>query len=367
MTGQETTVRAREDVVERRQPRVWVLAGHKAGDNAQLIALANALGWPFEVKRLAYRSTELATNLALRVTLAGTDRRRSSDLTPPWPDLVLTAGRRNEPVARWIKARSRGSAKLVHVGRPWAPPERFDLVVTTRQYFVPARGNVLTLAMPLHAITPAALGDARSAWTPRIEHLPRPYIAVLVGGASPPYRFDAEDGARLGRAVNERAIRAGGSLLVTTSARTSPEAAAALEGTLAAPHHLHRWRADAADNPYRAFLALADEIVVTGDSISMLAEALATGKPVFLFDLGGMRERGPRPLRAARDARSLLHLILMKIAPRRMRRDIRILLQGAVADGRAAWLGETAPSGGMAMTEDLDRTAAAVRRLVEPS
>ncbi len=366
MTDQETTLRAREDALERRQPRVWVLAGHKAGDNAQLMALANALDWPFEVKRLAYRGTELATNLFLRVTLAGTDRRRSSDLTPPWPDLVLTAGRRNEPVARWIKARSHGSAKLVHVGRPWAPPERFDLVVTTRQYFVPERENVLTLAMPLHAITPDGLGDAHSAWAPRLEHLSRPYIAVLVGGTSPPYRFDAEDGARLGRAASERAIRAGGSLLITTSARTGPEAAAALESALAAPRHLHRWQANAADNPYRAFLALADEIVVTGDSISMLAEAIATGKPVFLFDLGGMRERGPRPLRAARDARSLLHLVLMRIAPKRMRRDIRILLQGAVAEGRAAWLGEAAPSGGTTMTEDLDRAAAAVRRLLEP-
>ncbi len=348
---------------QERAPRVWVLAGHKAGDNAQLMALANALGWPFEVKRLVYRKTELATNLILRVTLAGIVPARSSQLRPPWPDLVLSAGRRNEPVARWIKSQSGDGTKLVHVGRPWAPPERFDLVVTTPQYEVPARENVLTVGMPLHAITSAALQGPAADWEPRLRQLAHPRIAVLVGGSSPPYRLGPEEGARLGVMVNERAIRAGGSLMVTTSARTPPMAAAALEGELHAPRWIHHWQDGVAENPYRGFLALADEIVVTGDSISMLAEATATGKPVFIFDLGGMRTRARRPLRSARDRRSLLHLILMRIAPRRMRRDTRILLQAAIAEGRAAWLGEGDPSGATASSEDLVRAVAAVRRL----
>jgi mitochondrial fission protein ELM1 len=358
-------VQEQADACGRRTPRVWVLSGHKAGDNAQLMALAHALGWPFEVKEIAYRRTELATNLLLRVTLAGTVPARSSPLRPPWPDLVLTAGRRNEPVARWIGRQADGRARLVHLGRPWAPPERFDLVVTTPQYFVPERVNVLTVGMPLHAITPATLADAAAAWQLRLAHLPRPRIAVLVGGVSSPYPFGAEEGGALGALVNARALQAGGSLLVTTSARTGREAVAAIEGRLTAPRHVHRWAPAAAENPYRAFLGIADEIVVTGDSISMLAEATATGKPVFIFDLGGMRQQGLRPLSAARDARSLLHLALMRVAPRRMRRDTRILLQAAVAQGRAAWLGDPAPAGGPASAEDLARAAQAVRRLLE--
>ena len=344
-------------------PRVWVLAGHKAGDNTQLMALAEALGWPYEVKRIAYRTSELAANLLLRVTLAGIRRERSDPLEPPWPDLVLTAGRRNEPVARWIKAKSGGRTRLVHVGRPWAKPERFALIVTTPQYAVPERANVLTIGMPLHAIAPAALDPDARAWEPRLKHLPRPWIAVLIGGSSPPYRLGTSEAARLARLVGTRAQQAQGSVLATTSARTGSEAADAFESALAAPAYLHRWTRDAAENPYRALLALADEIVVTGDSLSMLAEATATGKPVFIFDLGGMRDAGPRPLSAARDRRSLLHLVLMRVAPKRMRRDIRILLQRAVADGRAAWLGDSTSRGRAAGSEDLARSAEAVRRL----
>jgi uncharacterized protein len=347
---------------EPRSPRVWVLAGHKAGDNAQLMALAGALGWPVEVKRLAYRPSELATNLLLRVTLAGVAKGREG-LAPPWPDLVLTAGRRNEPIARWIKFRSGGITKLVHVGRPWSPPQRFDLVITTPQYFVPEAKNVLTIGMPLHAITPGALEEAAAAWRSRLQHLPRPRIAVLVGGASQPYRFARAEAARLGRMIEQLAGPRGGSLLITTSARTRPDAIAALEEQLRAPRFVHRWQSGAAENPYRGFLALADEIVVTGDSISMLAEATATGKPVSIFDLGAMRERGPRPLTLAHDWHSLLHLLLMRIAPRRMRRDSRILLQEAVASGRAAWLGEASAPAHRASEDDLARAAAAVRRL----
>ncbi|HSD34514.1 MAG TPA: ELM1/GtrOC1 family putative glycosyltransferase, partial [Alphaproteobacteria bacterium] len=162
---------AEDDKPDGRSPRVWVLAGHKAGDNAQLMALAGALGWPVEVKRLAYRPSELATNLLLRVTLAGLAKGREG-LTPPWPDLVLTAGRRNEPVARWIRSQAGPDTKLVHVGRPWAPPDRFDLVIATPQYFVPEAQNVLTVGMPLHGITPAALGEAAAQWRSRLEHLP---------------------------------------------------------------------------------------------------------------------------------------------------------------------------------------------------
>jgi hypothetical protein len=116
---------------------------------------------------------------------------------------------------------------------------------------------------------------------------------VLVGGSSPPYRLDAAVARRLAAAADAHARATGGSLLVTTSARTPPDAAAALFAALTTPSYPHRWEASAPDNPYLAFLALADDIIVTGDSASMLTEACATGKPVALFEV----PRRPSPLR----------------------------------------------------------------------
>ncbi len=369
MAGASRTTQSREP----NPPRLWLLMGHRAGDNAQVLALAEALGWPFEVKRFVYRKYELATNLLLGPTLAGIVRARSSPLAPPWPDLVISAGRRNEPVARWIQARSGGRARLVHLGRPWARIERFDLVITTPQYDLPNRPNVLVIEAPLHRITPARLAEAAAEWRPRLAHLPRPCIALLVGGNSAPYRLDARTAARLGREASAMAAAAGGSLLVTTSARTPTDAVAALKTVIDRPCFFYRWTAEAADNPYLAYLALADAIVVTGDSVSMVAEACATDKPVYLFDpgRGRMSMREPRRSRSVAeeirdfDAIGLLHRTMMRLGPARMRRDIGAMLRRLVASGRAAWLGDGPPSATPQPLADLPRAAARVRGLFD--
>jgi len=266
-------------------PRVWVLAGPRAGDRSQLLALADALGWPYEVKDLAYGRLHHLPNWLLGASLASLDRRRSGALAAPWPDLVIDGGKRSVPVARWVRAQSGEQARWVHVGRSWAPIALFDLVIAAPQYRLPPRPNLLQLAAPLHRITPDRLKDAAAAWADRLGHLPRPWHALLVGGHSPPYRLDAEAARRLAEEVNAVVGRSGGSLLVTTSARTHPDAAEALLGALTVPACKHRWQAGATDNPYLAFLAMADSFIITGDSASMLAEACATGKPVAMFEV----------------------------------------------------------------------------------
>src|SRR5262245_35929067 len=101
-------------------PLAWLLMGTRQGDNAQVIALGEALGFSCRIQRFEYHSWESLVNLPFTSTLLGVVKRRSSPQVPPWPDLVISAGRRNEPIARWIRAQSGGRARLVHVGRPWA-------------------------------------------------------------------------------------------------------------------------------------------------------------------------------------------------------------------------------------------------------
>ena len=202
-----------------RTPRVWLLLGHKAGDNNQVLALAEALAWPWEEKRIVYRPWELLSNRLLGVTLRGIDRGASSALEPPWPDLVISSGRRNEPVARWIRRQAPG-VRLVHVGRPWAPLDAFDLIVTTPQYSLPERANVLENELPMHRLRRERLQAEAQRWQPRLAALAAPRIAVLLGGNSGAYVFTPEKARRLGRLVNGLARSQHGSVLVTDSART---------------------------------------------------------------------------------------------------------------------------------------------------
>lgn len=325
------------------EKQVWVLLGRKAGDNNQVLALAEALGWPCEEKRILARSWELVPHLLLGTTLAGIDRSASSPLAPPWPDLVISAGRRNEPVARWIRRQSGNRTRLVHIGRPWAPLACYDLIVTTPQYFLPRQTNVLHNALPLHRITRQRAASAAQTLAPRLAHLPRPYTTVLIGGDSGPFVFTPEKGRRLAAGVNRLVAQAGGSVLVTDSPRTPPAVAEAFRVALDVPAEAYWWHArdGAQENPYLAYLGLADRFVVTGESMSMLTEASALGRPLYLFDPGdppGPWWRQPHNFRH----KPLSHRLAMHLAPRRMRRDVSRIQAALVQEGKARWL-EDAP------------------------
>jgi mitochondrial fission protein ELM1 len=338
-------------------PRVWVLRSAHSGDNTQLMALARGLGYPFTVKTFAYRPAEWLPRMTLGATLLGIDKARSDQLDPPYPDLVLCAGRATEAVARWIKAKLNRRVKLVYIGPPWSNPNVFDLVIASPQYRMADHPHVLNTALPLHEVEPAKLAAAAAAWAPRLAQLPKPLTAVLVGGGSGPYGFSVKAGERLGRDASTHATARGGSLLVTTSARTPPATADALIAALTVPAQVYRWQPDAGDNPIISYLALAEDIVVTADSISMIAEACATGKPVFLFDT----EEGARAMRAEENApthrgplppphllgadlSATLWRIGMAYGPSSWTRDLRVVHRAVVRDGRAAWLGEKPPN-----------------------
>ncbi|MFQ5659632.1 MAG: mitochondrial fission ELM1 family protein [Gammaproteobacteria bacterium] len=266
------------------KPRVWVLWGKGAGGNAQMSNLAEALGWPYEVKQLFYNSLNLLPNLFVDASLLSLSRRRSTPLQPPWPDLVIGASRRSVPIARWIRKQSGGHTRLVHLLHTMAPLDWFDLIITTPQYGLPERDNIVHNIAPLNRISPNEMSAASLRWKPRLNRLPRPWWALLVGGNSSSYLFDNQVARRLAREATRCAHAAGGSLLITTSPRTATAVANTLFDGVHCPAHRYQWRPEDPDNPYLAYLALADGFIVTADSASQLIEACLTGKPVQIFD-----------------------------------------------------------------------------------
>ena len=337
--------------------------GRKAGDNTQVRALAAELGYPTEEKHIVAQPWELLVHLGSGRTLAGVSLARSSTLEPPWPDLVITAGRRNEPVARWIKRQSGQHSRLVHLGRPWAPLDSFDLIVTTPQYFLPHRDNIVHNRLPLHRILPEELQRAGDAFRARWEGLPRPWIAVLIGGDSGRFVFTREKAQRLGRLCDQLAREQAGSLLVSNSPRTPEGITDAFLQNISVPMYSYRF-GDDAENPYLALLALADAFVVTGESMSMLAEAASTDKPLHIFDIGDGDIAWWR-LRHNYRYKPLSHHFAMRFGPRRMRRDIARIQQTLIDEGRANWLGEkVSASPSTAVRTELAKTADRVRQLL---
>ncbi|NUZ07366.1 ELM1/GtrOC1 family putative glycosyltransferase [Piscinibacter koreensis] len=254
---------------------VWAMTADRVGDARQVLALAGELG-------VAFRTVRLRFNALARVPPAHWLPSRMSwrsdvPLEAPWPKLVIVAGRKSAAAALWVKRRSGGRTRIVSVHRPWTPLAWWDLVVTTPQYALPARDNVLECLLPLLASGPteAALG---ARWAADAAALPRPWTVVLVGGDSRPHVLTQRAARRVADAVNARLQSRGGSAWVLTSPRTPPSALACLRGAMEGPHRIVPWGEP--DNPYPALRGAADEFVVTADSAAMLAEALVSGKPV---------------------------------------------------------------------------------------
>ena len=264
-------------------PSVWLLVGEKAGDNAQIRVIAEALGWPVEERYVAMQPAWVRGKPRVRASLEHIDAQRSDALGPPWPDLVLTIGRRLSMVALWVREQSGGHTKLVLVGKPRRLARLFDLVVASAQYRVPRRRNVLRLDLPLMRVDRNALAAAADAWRARLAAFPRPLTALLVGGPTKPVRFDAAIAKRLAGEAARLAVDAGGSLYVTTSRRTPVDVVDALAASLPAGTPLYRWSPEAKDNPHLALLGLADRFVVTSDSLTMMVEVARLGRPLAIF------------------------------------------------------------------------------------
>ena len=272
---------------------VWVLADARAGTANQALGVAEALALPFAVIPLG--SHPLLTRLAglvPRVSVPLLNTANKVTLYPPWPHIIIAAGRRAAVIARWIRTQAGQTALtvpfLVQIMFPgWQGLADFDLVaIPNHDRLVHAPDNVLHITGAPHRLTPMALTNAADRWRHRFHSFPRPRIVCLVGGASRCCRpLTAEIARSLATRTATLAKISSGSILLTTSRRTDKTATAVLLSELIdsrVPLFTYHW-GDIQENPYIGLLALADSVVVTGDSVSMCTEACAQTGPVFIF------------------------------------------------------------------------------------
>lgn len=263
------------------QKEVWILADNRMGNVNQLLGIAEELQMPFVRKDISYNKWVKLPNVFRGASLLGLTAESKARLKAPWPALVLSAGRRSFPAARWIKKMSGGRTKIVHMMNPGSAGfHEADLVVLpVHDGYTGHARNVMQVSGAPHCITAQRLAKENAYWAASFEKYPAPRLSLIVGGATKDKPFTPEMAEEL---VRDTLALKPASVLVTTSRRTPVDVVDILKTRLPKGTFFYTF-GDKAENPYFGLLAWADMIVVTGDSISMCSECCATTAPVYIF------------------------------------------------------------------------------------
>jgi len=260
-----------------------ILSDGLAGHDAQTLGIAAALGLKPDIRRIRPRKFfELIAPFG-PIDWREKESRAGSPIGPPWPDIALAAGRRALPYLKRLKRASGRKVFTVYVNRPASGRAAADLIVAPLHdgFFGP---NVITPITPAHRVSSELLAQARRAPDPRVAALSKPRAALLVGGDNRHFKFTPPVATALREAV--RALFAAGFCVMATASRRTPSAIAEALRTALAEGPGQLWDGEG-ENPYFSMLAAADLILVTADSVSMIAEAVATGAPVHIFAPSG--------------------------------------------------------------------------------
>lgn len=264
--------------------RIWAVSDGRAGIEAQVQGLAEAvarlrpahisprrIGWRYGLGRLPWRLIPPAA-------------RTGDPIEAPWPDIWIAAGRATLPLSTRMLTWAEGKTFVVQTQDPKAPLDRFDLVIPP-EHDGASGPNVFPILGAPNRISPEKLAIERARFADRLDPLPRPRVAVIVGGKSKAHDLPHKAAVDMAGAIAQGVEAAGGSLMLSFTRRTPLPAREAMTAALA---HLPGIIWDGTgDNPYFAFLAAADAILVTEDSTNLATDAAATGVPVFTMPLPG--------------------------------------------------------------------------------
>ncbi len=260
-----------------KSPVVWVISEGLTGTENQCLGVVESLGVEAEVKRIKLNQPWDALSPWLGFECAATF---CPPLSSPWPDLLITSGRKSIAASKYIKKMSGGRTFTVQIQDPRVSPKYFDLVALPQHD--PTRGSnvIVTTATP-NRITADKLEAAKTEFASLFSKLASPRIAVLVGGSTKNHTLTEQDLENLANTLESLSKQA--SLMITTSRRTGEYGTELIRRKLNHPN-CYIWDGTL-PNPYWGMLAWADYIFATNDSTSMLSEAASTGKPVYNIPL----------------------------------------------------------------------------------
>jgi len=271
-------------------PALWVVSDGRRGIENQALGLAEALGrlTPITITRKIIGSNPSFAAMPPTAQYKRRSKPVKYGLAAPFPDIAIGCGRQAIAPLRTIKA-ANPNTFIVYIQDPRGSYDHFDLIIAPEHDRL-SRANAISMIGAPNRITDEKLKAAQSEFADTLARYSSPRAAMLIGGTSKRHAID--NSARETHLRTARSLLTDNHSIFITVSRRTDAPTRDMWRDFAKAHEDQIWFYDestdnADQNPYFAFLAAADVVLVTQDSTNMLTEAYHTGAPVYRLAMAG--------------------------------------------------------------------------------
>ena len=189
--------------------------------------------------------------------------------------IIISCGRKSVIPSIALKKRLKNQIFNIHIQDPKVSFKHFDLIVSPEHDGIKG-DNILTTKGSIHYLTKKEIIDNSNYLN--LEKGKKKIVAFIIGGPNKYYNYSDEQVHFIFNKIKALFTPDKFKIIVIPSYRTPEEVIKKAFNTFSINHHVVKTIDKKA---YLSSLALADFVIVTCDSTSMISEAAVTGKPVF--------------------------------------------------------------------------------------
>jgi uncharacterized protein len=195
-------------------------------------------------------------------------------------NIVISCGRKSVIPSIYLKNKFKNKIMNIHIQDPKVSLSNFDYIVAPEHDDLKGK-NVLTSKGAIHYLTNAELNENENYLKPRIDKKKK-IVTFIIGGPTKYYSYDEKVINEIFFKIKDNFLNDNYQAIIIPSMRTPKNI------IKKAREYFTQGQVviDSVDKKaYLSALKLADHIIVTCDSTSMISEAAITGKPIYVAQI----------------------------------------------------------------------------------
>jgi len=199
-------------------------------------------------------------------------------------DIIISCGRKSVIPSIYLKQKFKNKIINIHIQDPKVSLDNFDFVISPAHDILKGR-NVLTSKGAIHYLTENELIENENYLKPKINK--QKIVSLIIGGPNKYYNYDDKIIDEVFLKIQNNFINNDYQLIFIPSMRTPKNI---VDKALDYFDKNQIIITDVNKKAYLSSLKLADYIVVTCDSTSMISEAAITGKPIYVAQMPAVKK-----------------------------------------------------------------------------